>query len=178
MSVTDDERRRVACNIRDNYLCDGLGITGVSAFTIARAIGMCPEIIVDDADFWSRLANLIDPGAAKAPTSSDTASTRADATEACDGDVDPTERGIDSIHDWCFERLEGADGAEDYLYCTIMSAIEDYRHPELATAHTVRAVDRDALLALADEMDELCGPWRDCGEHYARRIREALGIKS
>lgn len=36
-------------------------------------------------------------------------------------------------------------------------------------------VDRDALLALADEMGELCGPWRDCGEHYARRIREALG---
>lgn len=35
--------------------------------------------------------------------------------------------------------------------------------------------DRDALLALADEMDELCGPWRDCGEHYARRIREACG---
>lgn len=37
------------------------------------------------------------------------------------------------------------------------------------------SIDRDALLALADEMDELCGPWRDCGEHYARRIREACG---
>lgn len=36
-------------------------------------------------------------------------------------------------------------------------------------------VDRDALLALADEMESLCGPWRDCGEHYARRIREACG---
>ena len=35
--------------------------------------------------------------------------------------------------------------------------------------------DREALLALADEMDELCGPWHDCGEHYARRIREACG---
>lgn len=36
-------------------------------------------------------------------------------------------------------------------------------------------VDRDALLALADEMDGLCGPWHDCGKHYARRIREACG---
>lgn len=36
-------------------------------------------------------------------------------------------------------------------------------------------VDRNALLALADEMDELCGPWHDCGKHYARRIREACG---
>ena len=35
--------------------------------------------------------------------------------------------------------------------------------------------DRGALLALAEEMDELCGPWHDCGKHYARRIREACG---
>ena len=40
------------------------------------------------------------------------------------------------------------------------------------------SVDRDALLELADEMYELCGPWHDCGEHYARRIREALGVES
>ena len=39
----------------------------------------------------------------------------------------------------------------------------------------IHPVDRDALLALADEMNELCGPWRDCGEHYARRIRDACG---
>lgn len=42
--------------------------------------------------------------------------------------------------------------------------------------HTEKPVDLVALLALADEMDELCGPWHDCGKHYARRIREALGI--
>lgn len=39
-----------------------------------------------------------------------------------------------------------------------------------------KRIDRDALLALADEMDGLCGPWHDCGKHYARRIREALGV--
>lgn len=98
--------------------------------------------------------------------------------------VDPTERGIDSIYDWCFAAIEGADGAEDELFCSIMRAIEDYRHPELATAYTVRAVDRDALLALADEMDK----WALTCDHYdrrvspldvtryARRIRESCGV--
>ena len=38
--------------------------------------------------------------------------------------------------------------------------------------------DRDALLALAEEMDGLCGPWHDCGKHYDRRIREACGETS
>ena len=86
---------------------------------------------------------------------------------------DPTERGIDSIYDWCFAAIEGADGAEDELYCSIIRAIEDYRHPERVTARTARPVDRDALLALADELDAeknfvLVGG-------YARRIREACG---
>lgn len=36
--------------------------------------------------------------------------------------------------------------------------------------------DREALLALADEMESLCGPWSDCGRHYAPLIREALGV--
>ena len=36
--------------------------------------------------------------------------------------------------------------------------------------------DRDALLALADEMESLCGPWSDCGKHYAPLVREALGV--
>lgn len=37
-------------------------------------------------------------------------------------------------------------------------------------------VDREALLALADEMESLCGPWSDCGKHYAPLVREALGV--
>lgn len=47
---------------------------------------------------------------------------------------------------------------------------------DLARAVDRNLRDRDALLELADEMDELCGPWHDCGKHYARRIREALGV--
>ena len=47
---------------------------------------------------------------------------------------------------------------------------------------TVRPVDREALLALADEMERrapyaLHGGWRDSLRDYARRIREALGVQ-
>ena len=49
--------------------------------------------------------------------------------------------------------------------------------------HTARPVDRDALLALADEMERrapyaLHGGWRDSLRDYARRIREACGVVS
>lgn len=98
---------------------------------------------------------------------------------------EPTASGIDSICEWCRERLEGADGAEDVLYMAIMKAIDEYRHPELAEAQTVRRVDRDALLALADEMYGRLDEY-DADLHggiylavemrkYARRIRELCG---
>ena len=110
---------------------------------------------------FSRLADLIEPG---------------DMSQSC---RDTVARGIDSIYDWCFERLEGADGAEDELYCSIMSAIEDYRHPERVTARTARPVDRDALLELADEMETADPEDLDVAIDYvtecASRIREACG---
>ena len=48
--------------------------------------------------------------------------------------------------------------------------------------HDVPSIDRDALLALADEMDERAPyGWysgeRDSLREYARRIREALGVQ-
>ena len=142
------------------------------------------------------LTDLIEP----TPTSSDTTATHTDASATCDVSqsrrdtvaCDPTGRGVDSIYEWCRERLEGADGDEDELYCSIMRAIEEYRHPELVTARTVRAVDREALLALADELEKCAWyfgldfdadePLRDrlkeASEDFAgcaRRIREACG---
>lgn len=154
------------------------------------------ECLVDCADWGERVLNLLGCGdtegecyAALADLIDPDSHPNSGTEEVQTSQVpkfDPTERGIDSIYDWCFERMEGADGAEDYLYCTIMRAIEDYRHPELATARTVRAVDRDALLALADEMDHPIkqAVWNQTAgvrrEHvmaeYARRIREALGV--
>lgn len=121
-------------------------------------------------DGLSRLADFIEP----APTSSDK------ATTGCD----PTKRGIDSIYEWCRESLEGADGAEDYLYCTIMSAIEEYRHPERVTARAARPVDREALLALSDGIVDAVrnsgtsgieGEFAEAMRRLARDIRELCG---
>ena len=167
--VSDDERRCVAAVLR---AYDGSGAT-------ADTIGEITALIIgagDDegwtwAQVYARLADLIEP----ASTSSDRGRT-----------PDPTERGIDSIHEWCRGRLEGADGAEDYLYCSIMSAIEEYRHPERVTARTARPMDREALLSLADELDRSlgwCEPDADsCVKvkvsrllDVSRRIREACG---
>ena len=167
--ATDDERRRVAAALR---AYDGKGVD-------ADTIGEVTAIIIGagDADGWSwreiyaRLADLIEPD------------TTTDTTKGIE--FDAFSHGINSIYEWCFEHLEGADGAEDELFCSIMRAIEDYRHPERATAYTVRPVDRDALLALADEMDHPIkqAVWNQTAgvrrEHimaeYARRIREACG---
>lgn len=162
---TDDERRRIATGLRHviaNWT--GMGWELYLPFLDVKLLGTASH--PDNhhlEDSARRLADLIEPS-------------------------DPTDRGIDSIYEWCRERLEGADGAEDELYMAIMRAIDEYRHPEMAEAQTVRRVDRDALLELADEMDRDGRTQRErqkAGERlfidgldvreYARRIREACG---
>lgn len=49
---------------------------------------------------------------------------------------------------------------------------------ELAIKSLCGNYDRDLLLKLADEMESLCGPWSNCGKHYAPLIRKALGVES
>ena len=168
--ATDDERRRVAERLRMSDERDAAGFDCLLA-EVVRGREFCETPCEHcHGRLLDELADLIEP----ASTSSDSAPTS-----------DPTERGIDSIYDWCFESLEGADGAEDYLYCSIMSAIEEYRHPESVTARTARPVDRGALLALADEIDcpgkfdmqasaEAIG-MRLVRQDIARRVREACG---
>lgn len=185
---TDDERRRVAAALREyaSFDCEDEGEE---------------ECLVDCADWGERVLNLLGCGdtegecyAALADLIDPDSHPNSGTEEVQTSQVpkfDPTERGIDSIYEWCFEHIEGADGAEDELFCSIMRAIEDYRHPELATAYTVRAVDREALLALADDMDrdgKIQRGRQKVGERwfidgldvreYARRIREACGEES
>ncbi len=174
--VTDDERRRIALECRERAYREEF--TGE---VVARTIGTFTSGKSRyDHDAWYRLADLIEP----TPTSSDTTATHSDASATCGvsqsrrSEVDPAERGIDSIYEWCRERLEGADGAEDELYCAIMSAVEGYRHPELVTARTVRAVDREALLALASLLSDIGAGFvidRKGAREVARRIRDACG---
>lgn len=59
--TTDEERREVAHNIRENYVRSGLGYKVASAYNIAMAIGMNPGILVGDIELWNRLADLIEP---------------------------------------------------------------------------------------------------------------------
>lgn len=104
---------------------------------------------------------------------------------------DPADHGIESIKEWCLSAMEGADGALDTMLCEIVGAIEEYQHPELTRAETKRSVDREALLALADELETgfriegSTGPAHQVVHFvnielrkYARRIRETLGVKS
>ena len=60
--MTDDERRRVARNIRKNYIRAGIGYRIASSYNIALAVGIVPEMLVEDIELWNRLADLIDPG--------------------------------------------------------------------------------------------------------------------
>lgn len=80
--------------------------------------------------------------------------------------------------------IVGSDYSKGYNahHCLAWLRLADLIEPDTTSDTTnpgadTTKCDRDALLALADEMDELCGPWRDCGEHYASRIREACGME-
>lgn len=159
--ATDDERRRVAAAFR-RFREETTNRGFASLFDVFDACGLT---YYDGVVLYDRLADLIDPG--------DTSQSRRDNV-ACD----PTERGIDSIYDWCFERIEGADGAEDYMLCCIMSAIEEYRHPERVTATTARPVDRAALRSVASGLRSLgerevlsAGAAREIGDE----IMDAIG---
>ena len=122
---TDDERREVAHNIRENYVCDGLGYKAATAYKIAMAIGMNPGVLVGDIELWNRLADLIEPGCDATATHTDDTATR---------DVSQCRRSD---------------------------------------------VDRDALLALADEIEEHIAQWSGIEDGDASdivfRIREAVG---
>ena len=83
----------------------------------------------------------------------------------------------------------GINGYEDWI--GIAHRLADLIDPDCEEGryegvHTARPVDREALLALADEMDEVAQRRRSMGyegfaigdEDRARRIREALGVES
>lgn len=47
--------------------------------------------------------------------------------------------------------------------------------PKSDNCHVLDGSDIRVLTELADEMENLCGPWSDCGKYYAPLIRKALG---
>lgn len=101
--------------------------------------------------------------------------------------IEPTDGfDLDTVARVCFECLEGCDEPEYTLYDTILTAITRYKHGESGLPLEM-LVDRDALLAMAEEMVEMFRIGAFTGEgldargcrvlhgEYARRIREACG---
>ena len=74
--------------------------------------------------------------------------------------------------------LLGCGDDEGECYACLADLIDpDCEDGRYSVARTVRPVDRDALLALADELEEEPGPICGmCMGQTARRIREALGV--
>lgn len=145
--MTDDERRRVVAELREMSDWDDE---------------------VDCTDFGKRVSNLLYRALGCDGTEGDFYAALADLIEPTDGfDLDTVQRA-------CFECMEGCDEPEWTLYTTIYSAIARYKRGESGPTY-----GRDALLALADEMDHTdseVGWTDDAMPHFARRIREALGV--
>lgn len=102
--------------------------------------------------------------------------------------IEPTDGfDLDTVQRVCFECMEGCDEPEWTLYTTIHDAIARYKRGESGLT-----CDRDALLALANELervpDPLCfecpllegyddtQPVTHWLRRFAQRIREALGV--
>jgi hypothetical protein len=150
--ATDGERRAAARSLRDIAAHS----EWVHAESIQKALGLETHPLLIDGSLYtsasvSRLADLIEP------------------TDGFD---------LDTVARVCFECLEGCDEPEYTLYDTILTAITRYKHGESGLPLEM-LVDRDALLALADEMES--GPSGYTSRLWfiraASRIREALGVE-
>ena len=159
--VTDEERRRVAERLRaaneHSYSLD---------CELVRALNGSYDCMGVRCDrcrrkAFDRLADIVEPK----------------PVEFDSFDIDVVQRA-------CFERMEGCDEPEWTLYTSIYDAIARYKRGESGLPEAAPC-DRDALLALADEMDHPIrqAVWNQTTgvrrEHimaeYARRIREACG---
>lgn len=181
---TDDERRRVARNIRENYVRGGLGYKIASSYNIAMAVGIVPELIFGDIKLWNRLADLIEPSYKPS----------AEYEAWYDGlsHFGDERRGPSTIRElieeivWAALTVDlGPNGNTDPS-----TGIDEgdvytdklFAEWEREALRLSGDIDRDALLVLADEMEfdgagalddeDWCKPLL---VEYARRIREALG---
>lgn len=152
--VTDNERREVAHNIMENYVCGGLGYKVASAYNIAVAIGMNPGLLVGDIELWERLADLIDPDST-IPT-------------------DPGEAAIASVEGFIREMRHSTE-EEQNEYGTMLKkmSVELYPVDRDALLELADEIDAnvDRLLEDSSLIVEVLGLMR-C---YSNRIRKVLG---
>ena len=168
---TDTERREVARRLRE--LDDSeLQVYDMTYFAIQRAVGGDGDRIPDGRELADRLADLIEP-----PYPDATASYRGWRAEVYDPDgvlVSPSSVAADLVR----AHADGKERDEPKVRCIAEIKIGGEKLDQLVNDAAVEltGIDRDALLALADELDAeknfvLVGG-------YARRIRKALGVES
>ena len=93
-----------------------------------------------------------------------------------DDEVDCTDFGKRVVN--LLWRVRGCDGTEGAFYAALADLIE----PTPTSLGTAPTFDREALLALADEMVSIAGVYPKKSStsplllRFARRIREALGV--
>lgn len=85
--------------------------------------------------------------------------------------------GIEGYEDWVGIAHRLADLIEPPTQCPLYHSDRHY----CSVYEDVHAIDRDALLALADDIDKqtdgsMSDIWLEDGHYIARRIREALGV--
>ena len=172
---TDEERREVAQRLRE--LC--LNPWDDAACEIAQCVGIaCCNSECHGSDetpectmaFCALLADLMEP-----PYPDATASYKGWRAEVYDPDgvlASPSNAAADLVRAHADGKMRHSTKEEQNAYSAMLEKMSVEMHP----------VDRDALLALADEMDERAPyGWysgeRDSLRDYARRIREALGVE-
>ena len=169
---TDDERREVARRLRE---CRGGWSSGECYYTIIHALGL-PDTSREDggAALYARLADLMEPGCDRGPsgwTSFDERLPEPGAPVLCKGKNGAYYVGKPVT-------FRGERTGKVWVPCGA-----EYRSPAAWRPVDSPPCDREALLALADEMDDLAEAWG--GKYptnrvaaYARSIREALGVES
>ena len=158
MEVTDDERRRIAKILRGGYdvVSDDFGRFWLNGTLFGLNIMARSEERIRDG--LSRLADLIDPD-----TTSDTTKTASDTTKSGPDTTTPTSSDITpNSHPDC--------GTQE---------VQTSQVPECDTSQSRRdtvACDREALLALADDLETYRLPIS--GIAIAEHIREACWVES
>ena len=164
---TDDERREVAARLRSL----AGGYVTIGEIEMALGIRLSQEVDLErDARNLRHLADLIEPSCDRERLLSIAAVMAKDSIVAAENNVSVNPPYIFHqaryIAESCGETLE-----------SIRS--RDVQEVGVSIIPEEAIVDRDALLALADEMDMAYPDSRDVAveyiEDYARRIREACG---
>ena len=166
--VTDNERREVARRLREYVdLPDDWWADTYSGFYVEKcAFGNVERH--RESELFARLADLIEPSIPADPGEAGLACVDAFIREHTEKPVDRDTP--QKVAEEMFGKMRHSTKEEADAYDAMLKSKSVEIHP----------VDRDALLALADDIDKqtdgsMFDAWLEDGHYIARRIREACG---